>query len=298
MAARPDGDGRDTILLGPSCLDRYIDEGLVLPGGGALNMAHHWSSMGFPFRLITRTGDDSPGLFMEFLDRHGIRYSAESIVAAGPSSSIDIVMRDDRQPWMDNFIEGVWSGFRLDEAEEGALSGAGRLHAVLVDPVVREVERLGAAGRLDHVSASGDFLDFRHYTVERFAGTMRYLDIGFVGWPGDPGHPTLAGIRDAAFGLGRLVLVTLGSRGIRVFDGAAGEESFVPVAAVPVTGTTVGCGDAFIAAFLAARWSGVDMAEAIGRAKALGAAATAWHRPLPESAYADRPADRRPGISA
>ena len=132
---------------------------------------------------------------------------------------------------------------------------------------------------------SADFLDFRHYDEDRFAATMRHVDTGFVGWPGEPGHPTVAGLRRVAFGLGRLVIVTLGPRGILVFDGKAGRELSVPVNAIPVLGTTVGCGDAFIAAYLSARWRGEGLETALERARLAGAEATAWRRPLPDEAY-------------
>jgi pfkB family carbohydrate kinase. len=47
----------------------------------------------------------------------------------------------------------------------------------------------------------------------------------------------------------------------------------------------VGCGDAFIAAFLATLWHGADLIEAVEAGKMAGAAATAWRRPLPDGAY-------------
>jgi len=286
----PDRDtpGRDaeTILFGALSLDIYTGRDLVLPGGGVLNMAWAWRRIAFPSRLLTRIGSDRPGVFLEFLDRHGIPYVRGSIVGAGASASIDIVIRPDRQPSMDHFVEGVWAGLRLTAEEEQAVAGARRLHAVLVEGVAAEIHRLGDAGRLDHLAVSADFLGFRHYTVERFARTMRHVDIGFVGWPGEPGDPTVAGIRDVAFTLGKLVVVTLGSQGVIVFDGRdAPVERTIPVAAIAVAGTTVGCGDAFIAAFLAATWRGTGVLAAVEAGKLAGAEATAWRRPLPDAAY-------------
>ena len=57
----------DNLLLGPASLDRYVAQGVVLPGGGALNMAYHWSRLGMPFRFLTRIGDDHPEVFLPFL---------------------------------------------------------------------------------------------------------------------------------------------------------------------------------------------------------------------------------------
>lgn len=278
-----------SVLLGPASLDRYVQEDRVLPGGGALNMAYHFAHAAVPVHLLTRVGSDHPDLFVEFLDRHHVPYSSGSIVGDGASAAIDIEMGADRQPMMDHFVEGVWSSFHLTHDDERVLAMAERLHAVLVDPVVAEIDRLAAAHRLDRLIVSGDFLGFRHYSVERFADTMRHLDLGFVGWAGDPDDPTVHGIREVAFDLRKLVVVTLGARGIRVFDGrgeaGAAVERFVPVEAVEVVGTTVGCGDAFIAAFLGDWWQHGDLDAAVAAGAAAGTLATTWLRPLPDGAY-------------
>lgn len=300
MSARLGEAGRPAILLGPLSLDRYIDEGLVLPGGGALNMAWAWSRSGFPFRFLSRAGEGDRRLVEAFLARHGIGVEP-GLFAPGPSASIDIVTMPDRQPWMDNFVEGVWQGYGLSAAEKALVSGASRLHAVLVDPVAAAVEGLGGAGLLSGVEASGDFLSFRHYDLQRFDRTIGFLSMGFVGWPGDRDDPVLAGIGETAMRLGKLVVATLGSAGVIVFDGPSGAQAFYEVDAIPVKGTTVGCGDAFIAAFLASYWSeesaggeggprpGASRADrlraAVEAGKAAGAAATAWRRPLPDEAY-------------
>ena len=276
----------ETVLFGALSRDIYLGRGLVLPGGGVLNMAWAWSRAGFPFRLLSRIGDDDPDRFLDFLARHGIDSLPGSLIGTGPSASIDIVIRPDRQPFMDHFVGGVWDDLTLTDEETGAIAGAARLHAVLVEGAIEAVERLGEAGGLTHLQVSADFLGFRHYTVERFARTMQHVDIGFVGWPGDEDDPTVRGIRDVAHAGRRLVVVTLGSRGVLVFDGRDGSpDRRVPVTAVDVVGTTVGCGDAFIAAFLASFWAGATIEAAIEAGKAAGAEATAWRRPIPDEAY-------------
>ncbi len=280
----------ENVLCGPASRDRYIEHDIVLPGGGALNMAYHWSQRGLPFHFITRIGDDVPHLFTDFFQRHGIAYSP-SVLANGQSSSIDITVRPDRQPFMDNFVEGVLTDFRITADEEQLLRSARRLHMVLANPVAAELERLGEAGALDHLDASGDFYDFRHYTVDRFEGSTRWLNTAFIGWPGGLDDPTIIGVRDVVSRGRKLAIITLGSRGVQVIDGR-GEllaERLIPVNAVEVTGTTVGCGDAFIAAFLAHWWrssqSSDDVDAAVAAGAELGAAATAWARPLPDDAY-------------
>ena len=119
------------------------------------------------------------------------------------------------------------------------------------------------------------------------SGTMADVDVGFVGWPGGTRDDEVRGLRAVAHDFGKLVVVTFGAQGVRVFDGrrGGGGDRFVPVDAVPVTGTTLGCGDAFIAGFLEAWRASGDAVAAVERGKVLGAEATAWRRPLPDAAY-------------
>lgn len=279
-------DERPQLLLGALSLDIYLGRDLVLPGGGALNMAWWWRQSGLPFRLLSRVGDDRPDVFHAFLDRHAIPPPAE-LVNPGRSASIDIVIRPDLQPWMDNFVEGVWETFRLTRAEERLLAGGAGLHLVLVEGAIRELRRLSSLGLTTGLEVSADFLSFRHYTLQRFAGTMADVDLGFVGWPGGTQDDAVRGLRAVAHDYRKLVVVTFGAQGVRIFDGRpdGGGDRFVPVEAIPVRGTTVGCGDAFIAGFLEAWRSARDVIAAVERGKVLGAAATAWRRPLPDDAY-------------
>jgi fructoselysine 6-kinase len=275
MAAPPDA----TLLVGALSRDIYT---------GVLNVAWHWRRLGFPFRLVTRIGRDRPERFTDFLEANGIPYLPRSIVGAGQSASIDIEILADRQPHMDHFVEGVWADFTLTRDESRLLAGASRLHAVLVEGMVAELHRLGGEGALGHLQVAADFLGFRHYTVDRFRETMAHVDVAFVGWPGRSDDPEIAGLRDVAFGGGKLVVVTFGAQSVVVFDGRRDRsELVIPVEPVPVAGTTVGCGDAFIAGFLAAFWSGADVAGAVEHGKERGATATAWFHPLPDAAYGE-----------
>ncbi len=287
--------GRETLLLGTISLDRYLATGEILPGGGILNMAWHWRRLGRPFELLTRVGSEDGAPIREFLAHNAIELAHPAdLVAPGRSSSIDIEILPDRQPWMDNFIPGVWSDYRLTAREREALAGAERLHAVLVEGAIAELERLAADGALEGRAVSADLLGFRHYTVERLASTMAHVDLAFIGWPGAEDAPEVDGMRRVANELGRVLVVTLGARAVLVFDGRDGTDRRHPVRAVEVAGTTLGCGDAFIAGFLDELWRSGDHDAAVEQAMMGGALATAWPRPLPDDAYGTLIADRRP----
>jgi sugar/nucleoside kinase (ribokinase family) len=288
----------ETLLLGTISLDHYLASGDILPGGGVLNMAWHWGELGRPFALLTRVGTDDGEPIEAFIAAHGITTVAPDEVAApGRSSSIDIEIQADRQPWMDNFIPGVWDDYRLTPRERAALPAARRLHVVLVEGAIAELARLAADRALAGLAVSADFLGFRHYTIDRLADTMGHVDLGCIGWPGAEDDPVVAGMRSVAFDLGRVLIVTMGARSVHVFDGRPGggreRERRFPVTAVDVAGTTLGCGDAFIAWFLDELWRSDDLAAAVRRGMMGGALATAWERPLPDAAYAAR-SDTRP----
>ena len=279
-------DEPQTLLLGALSLDRYLPDGPVLPGGGALNMAWHWTSLGLPFRLISRIGDADAATFLDVLDRHAIDYgSREAIVRDGPSASIDIEILPDREIWMDHYVSGVCDDLRLTRDEERLLSSGTRLHGILVEGVIAELTRLGEAGRLDGVEVSADFLGFRHYTRERFADTMRWVDLAIVGWPGSPDDAGVGDLRRTVDRLGKRLVVTFGSKGVLVVDGVAGIDRLLAVRPIAVAGTTVGCGDAFIAYLLAEWWATRDLQAAAERGKVGGALPTGWIRPLPDDAY-------------
>jgi sugar/nucleoside kinase (ribokinase family) len=286
----------DTLLMGTISLDRYLASGEVLPGGGVLNMAWNWQLLGRPFQLLTRVGREDGQAITAFLARHGMAaVSPAEVVAPGRSSAIDIDILPDRQPHMDNFVGGVWDDYRLTERERAALGSARRLHTVLVEGAIAELERLGDSGALAGLEVSADFLGFRHYTVDRLAATMRRVDLGFIGWPGDEDDPTVDGFRRVAGELGRLLVVTMGARAVHVFDGrpsACTPERRYQVSAVAVAGTTLGCGDAFIAWFLDAWWRTGDMDAAVAQGMIGGARTTTWPRPLPDDAYDPRPAQQ------
>jgi sugar/nucleoside kinase (ribokinase family) len=278
--------GREALLLGTLSLDHYLATGEVLPGGGVLNMAWHWRRLGRPFRLLTRVGSQDGAPIQEFLADNAIEVARPAdLVAPGRSSSIDIQIQSDRQPWMDNFIPGVWADYRLTPRERDALAGAKRLHAVLVEGAIAELERLASDGVLEGRAVSADFLGFRHYTVERLASTMAHVELGFIGWPGAEDALEVEGMRRVANDLGRVLVVTLGARAVRVFDGRDGSDRRHPVAAVEVAGTTLGCGDAFIACFLDELWRSGDHDAAVAQGMMGGALATSWPRPLPDEAY-------------
>jgi sugar/nucleoside kinase (ribokinase family) len=278
------------VLIGVVCLDRYLNLGLTQPGCGILHNAYHLQQLGCDPLLITRIGADDGEPCLAFLRRHGIRTQADGIGDPGPSATIAIALDERGEARISNFSPGVWRSFRLTPAEEAAVAAADHLHLVLVGRAVAELARLRQAGALANTLVSADFLALQDFSPARFTQVLTLVDLAFVGWQGDPADARLDAIRQAAQAHGKVVIVTLGSRGVLLFDGRPGAalvEQFVPVQPVAVTGSTNGCGDAFISYFLADYWRSRDLLCAVEAGKLGGAAATQWRFALPDAAYAE-----------
>jgi hypothetical protein len=288
---KPDDQPRWPLqLVGPASIDRYLDEAIELPGGGALNMAYHWRSEGHPVTLLSRVARDHSMPFDHFVTEHEITVT-DGWHALGDPCSIDIRIADDRQPLMDGFVEGVLGEFRLNPAEVAAIVDGTPTHFVLVDDVDAAVHTIAADRPADVSRArwTGDFLSFRHMTGERFSATMAHLELGIVGWPGDPDDDEVSDLGARAADLGKTLVVTFGSQGILTVDarGTDRVDQWFDVDARLVTGTTIGCGDAFAAAALSTWFRTGDLAAAVAAGRRLGADATEWIRPLPDTAYAE-----------
>ena len=162
------------------------------------------------------------------------------------------------------------------------LAGARRLHAILVEGVIDELERQGEAGRLAHLEVVADFLGFRHYTLDRFADTMRWVDLAIVGWPGEPDDATVTALRDVVARPREA-----SGRDVRS-QGRAGRSTGSPAAravrrrhAGTRRGHDLGCGDAFIALLPRRLVADGDLVAAVEQGKVGGALPTAWVRPFP-----------------
>ena len=215
---------RGPLLLGALSLDIYLGRDLVLPGGGVLNMAWRWRRSGVPFRLSR--GSATTGLRFPRLPRPPRHPPPGAGLGAGPSASIDIVIQPDLQPWMDNFVEGVWatSGCSPTRSARGRAAGGSTSCWSRASIPRAAAARRGRA----HAGPRGSRPTSSPSATTRSSGspdTMADVDIGFVGWPGEPDDPTVAGIRGVAHDQGRLVVVTFGSARRAGVDGRDGARA-------------------------------------------------------------------------
>lgn len=272
------------VLWGVVCLDYYTETNYLLPGCGILHNAYHLQQLGAAPLLLTRLGRDDGAVIEHFLTRHHIAVHADRLWAPGVCARIEVTIDADGAARVHDFTPGVWSDYRLSAHETQTVAAARHLHIVLTAPVLGEFQRLCAQGALQQPLVSADFLALYDFDATSFAEAVLCVDIAFVGWQGALDDPLLHTLVRATQTAGALGIFTLGERGVLVCE-PAGEPRLERVEAVPVAGSTNGCGDAFISYFLAEYWRSRNLTHALAQGKRGGALATRWPHALPDRAY-------------
>lgn len=272
------------VLWGVVCLDHYTNTDERLPGCGILHNAYHLQQLGAAPLLITRLGSDDAAAIERFLAAHHIAVHPDQLLHPGPCAAIEVAVDAKGAARVYGFEPGVWADYRLTPAQEASLATAHHVHVVLTAPVIAEFMRLCAQGALQRSLVSADFLALYDFDAAGFAETVRGVDVAFVGWQGAHDDPLLQELVRSVQEAGALAIFTLGERGVLVCEPGRAPQ-LERVEAVPVTGSTNGCGDAFISYFLAEYWRSRDLERALSCGKQGGALATTWRRALPDAAY-------------
>lgn len=279
------------VLWGVVCLDHYTASDELLPGCGILHNAYHLQQLGAAPHLLTRLGAADAETVTRFLTAHQIAVLDEGLLAPGKCARIEIAVDAAGAARVFGFTPGVWADYRLSAVVEETLAAAQHLHVVLTAPVIGEFMRLGAQGRFAGALVSVDFLALRDFDEGSFAAALRYVDVAFAGWQGEINDPALQRLVDAASAAGTLAIFTLGERGVLLCERGS-PPRLEAVQAVPISGSTNGCGDAFISYFLAEYWRSRDLRQALDQGKLGGARATTWRYALPDEAYHGLPPDQ------
>jgi fructoselysine 6-kinase len=282
--------------FGDNIVDRYLDRGMLYPGGNCVNFAVFARWLGAESSYLGVFGSDEHGRFLrEAIEAEGVD-THRSQVKDGPSgvSSISIVQGDR--------VFGGWNGggvtvsdpLELNEDLLRYLSGFDLLHSSVYSRSEKELAKARAAGPL----ISYDFSSEEEFRTTRYFTTVcPSLDLALISCSNLSTAQTqrlLAALVDHGAGM---ALGTRGESGAVVYDG----RNFISAPAAPIPATdhpidTMGCGDAFLTAFvvslLGVGWSGsarVDSAEILGALHA--GAAFAARQCLVEGAFGRGVAD-------
>ena len=226
------------LTLGDNVVDRYLERGVLYPGGNAVNVAVHGRRCGAGAAYIGAVGTDLAGrAVLDALVAEGVDTSMLRIVE-GPNASADVRVVDGNRVF-DHGDPGV-SRFLLTPADFAAVAAATSVHTGECSMVEGQLADISAAApRL-----SFDFSERPHDYIAEYAPlvdiAIRSLPFATVAEAVDEARR----IRD----LGpSLVAVTMGAGGAVALQGEQVVHAQAP--ATPVV-DTLGAGDAFIGRLL------------------------------------------------
>ncbi|WP_299820340.1 carbohydrate kinase family protein [uncultured Jannaschia sp.] len=236
-------------------------------GGMAANVAVGASRLGTPTRMLGAVGDDAMGReALTSLRREGLDLDYVA-VRAGEATFFCVIMVDAEGE--KSLVKAMSPAYlpRPDDLTPAAFAGIGHVHFTFTEPALarRALDRARAVGAT--VS-----LDLEAADIPEGGGAvpdlLSAIDILFVSEHSRARIERFAGPLDVE---GRTIVTTRGSAGARLERGTTHHEA--PGRKFDVCDTS-GAGDAFAAAFLHCRLSGIDDAQALEFANAAAGLST------------------------
>jgi sugar/nucleoside kinase (ribokinase family) len=265
----------------------------VQPGGSAANQAAWLASFGVKVDFVARVG--AADLESETARFKAIRVAPHLVGDRTHETGrlIALIDPDGERSFLTD--RGANEALEAHDIPDALIEGAALLHlsgysffAASPRAAVLDVMRRAGDKPISVDPASTEFL--REVGADKFLAWTRDAAMLF---PNEEEAAILAGSDNPETQCARLAtrypLVVI-KRGAAGAEAAAGEERWRVNAPKIEAIDTTGAGDAFVAAFLAARLSGADILPALERAAAAGAAASAiiGGRPKEASVHPDR----------
>ena len=220
--------------VGDNVVDRYVDRGVMYPGGNAVNVAVHIRRCGVESAYVGAVGDDAAGRVVgSALADEGVDITRMRVLD-GPNAYASVRLVDGDRVFGDADL-GV-SVFTLDEADLDYLAGFDLVHTGDCSRLEGQVGDIAAVAPVS--------FDFSDRPVEYVEPLLPYVTFATFSRSG----LAEADVRDLikwAHSYGpRVVAVTRGAAGAVVSDG---ESVATTVPARTKVLDTLGAGDAFIA---------------------------------------------------
>ncbi|WP_207456550.1 PfkB family carbohydrate kinase [Herbiconiux sp. SYSU D00978] len=234
--------------FGDNIVDRFIDRQVMYPGGNCVNYAVYARQLGVDSSYVGVFGNDAHGrLVHRVLDSLGIDLRL-CVIRDGENGATNIEVVDGER-YFRGWNEGgvtTTDPFRLTDDHIRYLSGFDLVHSSVFSASVPELPALRRTGAL----ISYDFSDDpEHRTPAYLAEVVPHLDLALLSFAEEDETEIEEELRRVRSYGSALVLGTRGPNGAMLFDGT----EIHSVRAEPIDPErfkdTMGCGDAFLAAF-------------------------------------------------
>jgi len=237
------------IAVGDNVVDRYVDRGVMYPGGNAVNVAVHARRCGARSAYVGALGTDRAGrAVLEALVAEGVD-TAQVRVLDGPNAYAVVRVVEGNRVFGHADV-GV-SRFTLSDADLTAVAAADIVHTGECSLVEDQLADLALAAR----RLSFDFSERPWSYVEKYA---RHAQVAIRSCPGATAEEAAAEAKRLQELGPAAVAVTLGAEGaVLLVDQALAYARPDPAPVVD----TLGAGDAFIARFLLGLTAGEDLRQ-------------------------------------
>lgn len=234
-----------TIYVGDIGVDDY--SGQLYPGGCALNVAYHAKKAGLNIDLVSCVGSDKASQIplnvvkrLKFNETYIHQLPGET-----PKQKIQVLTNGERK--FIGYFPGVLSDFKLIQKDIDFINQ----HDALITLFYSQINHL--FNQVTKIKFPGlkvvDFMDGNDFNkdINFVKKCANWWDIGFFGLSGNDSQFSQQ-LMQLAKNLTKIVVVTLGSGGsLAVVHNKIFKVKTKPIQAVDTTG----CGDAYIAGFLA-----------------------------------------------
>jgi len=227
--------------IGDNTVDRYVDRGMMYPGGNAVNVAVHARRLGHDSAYLGCLGDDEAGILIyESLKAERVDVSRVRQMA-GENAFCDIRLVDGDRVFGE-FSEGMVDQLILEKEDLAYISQFDLVHTSVYSYLDDSVELMRPYAKF----LSYDFSS--EWDEDSLATVLPQLDFALISKASMDMRDNTELLRWAAAQGPKLVMITSGEQGAAVCDG--GDIYYQTVSRIEHLVDTLGAGDAFAACFL------------------------------------------------
>lgn len=255
-------------VVGDNTVDRFLDTGIDLIGGDALNTAVHLAMLGAQVSYFGAIGDDEPGrLVVAEARRRGVDVSCVVTMPGNTAlTTIRVLPNGDRTFESEDF--GVTAEYAPDQAALGRLAAADWVHIGMLPRADDFRERLSRVAPGLRISQDCSV-----------AAGFSHLEVAFLSAAVVHHQVEDAASRALAAGA-RLAVVTMGGDGVYATDGV--HDWRLPAQPINPKDAT-GAGDAFMAGYVAELLATGDVPAALAAGVRRGAFACTFQGGWPQT---------------